>query len=208
MAKTPTKATPDAIHTAADTLRALIERFVQPLLEAATALEGASDALVSAAEADQRRDRLRGEIAALGAELARDQQAAAEARAALPGVHDAAVAKLDAVYGRKHEALEADFTKTQRERHAVLNDLEQQITTATEELRRLRGQQTTARTTHQETLAGMTTKATRDAQAALTRKQALEGEILTLEGRVRDLRGEAQREGARLRELADRAGAR
>ena len=206
MPKQIPKTTPDAIHTAAEAVRALTQRFVEPFLAAATALEDASDALVLAAEAEQKRDRLLKEISALGAELARDQQNAVAARAALPVLHQTLVTELGDTYTRKHETMEAEFTTAQGERQRVLDELERQITDATVDLDRLQRQQTEAEGTHQKTLDGMTTKATKDAQAALAKQQVSERTVRELDERIRQLRGEAQREAARLRELADRAG--
>lgn len=206
MPKQVIRATPDAIHAAAEAVRSLTQRFVQPFLEAAEALEAASDTLVTVAEATRLRDQLKEEITALGAELARDQRVATEARAALPVLHEAAVTRLEAEYTRKHEALEAAFTKTQGERQRVLDGLERQITDATVDLERRQRQQTEAEDKHQKAMEAMTTKATKDAQATLARQQIAEREVQKLEERIRGLRGEAQREATRLRELADRAG--
>mgnify|MGYP001594996919 CR=1 FL=1 len=206
MAKIIPKATPDAIHVAAEAVRSVIHRFVQPLLEASVALDSASAALVATEEVEQRRDVLKREIAALGADLARDQQAAVAARTELSVLHEAAVRTLDADYIAKAQAAEATFTKTQGERLVVLGGVEHQITEATEEFDRLQREHTTAQKWLGERLAAMTMKATQEAQATLARQQNAERTVQQLEERIRHLRGEAQREATRLRELADRAG--
>lgn len=203
--KTP-PSTPDTIHVAADAVRSVIQRFVQPLLEASAALDSASDALVAAAEAEQRRNRLMKEISALGAELALDTASATVARETLRREHDTTVTDLETLYAQKHGELEATFLDTQGKRHGVLTALNGKIDDAQGRLDGLLRQHADALKTHHETLDAATGRATKQAQEALTRQQALEREAKTLEEKIRSLRGEAQREATRLRELADRAG--
>ena len=204
--KTPPQSTPDAIHVAADAVRAVMQRFVQPLLEASAALDSASDALVAAAEAEQRRNRLTKEISALGAELARDTTSATTARETLRREHDTTVTDLETLYAQKHGELEATFLATQGTRQGVLTALHGKIDDAQGRLDGLVRQHAEALKTHRETLDAVTERATKQAQKTLAGQQALEREAKTLEEKIRSLRAEAQREATRLRELADRAG--